>query len=312
MTLPSTAQVAAEISNLQAGRTGTKDEVRIRNLLLSQRGAALTELKRLLDAGGDYRNTLQLIESDIDDHAVRIEIIAHLASAVSRSVPAPWKLLTDIDDTILSSLHDKRFKKGVVYPGVRAFQAELDAGHAPGRRRGDLVLLSARPEDRLGFMEDRTLRHLRASGIDQATLLPGEWTGLVNHEAMARVKLARFRAFAAINPEFDFVFTGDNGQGDALLAEALQKEPGDRVRGTFIHVVTAFDPGERERFEAAGVRFFETWVGAARLAEEAGLIDEDAVQRVVRAAEQEADAVNPDWRNTDWGRAFLRDATGPR
>jgi phosphatidate phosphatase APP1 len=52
------------------------------------------------------------------------------------------------------------------------------------------------------------------------------------------LKLENFTRFAALYPEFQFVFFGDSGQGDALLASNLLHAFPNRVLGTFIHDVT--------------------------------------------------------------------------
>lgn len=49
--------------------------------------------------------------------------------------------------------------------------------------------------------------------------------------------MENFTRFASLYPEFKFVFFGDSGQGDALLASKLLQAFPDQVLGTFIHDV---------------------------------------------------------------------------
>jgi phosphatidate phosphatase APP1 len=52
------------------------------------------------------------------------------------------------------------------------------------------------------------------------------------------MKLENFTRFASLFPEFKFVFFGDSGQGDALLASRLLENFPSQVLGVFIHDVT--------------------------------------------------------------------------
>lgn len=51
------------------------------------------------------------------------------------------------------------------------------------------------------------------------------------------MKMENFTRFASLYPEFSFVFFGDSGQGDALLASKLLAAFPGQVLGTFIHDV---------------------------------------------------------------------------
>lgn len=51
------------------------------------------------------------------------------------------------------------------------------------------------------------------------------------------MKMENFTRFASLYPEFSFVFFGDSGQGDALLASKLLQAFPEQVLGTFIHDV---------------------------------------------------------------------------
>lgn len=55
--------------------------------------------------------------------------------------------------------------------------------------------------------------------------------------SVCSLKMENFTRFASLYPEFKFVFFGDSGQGDALLAAKLLESFPGRVLGTFIHDV---------------------------------------------------------------------------
>ncbi len=57
---------------------------------------------------------------------------------------------------------------------------------------------------------------------------------------VGRLKYENFVRYATLFPEFKFVFFGDSGQGDALLASRLLETFPTQVMGTFIHDVTPF------------------------------------------------------------------------
>jgi phosphatidate phosphatase APP1 len=65
-----------------------------------------------------------------------------------------------------------------------------------------------------------------------------------------RIKLENFTRFASLFPEFNFVFFGDSGQGDALLASRLLETFPQHVLATFIHDVNP----EVERTGDGGVK----------------------------------------------------------
>lgn len=148
----------------------------VRNIILNTVGEALSELKTLTDAKGDYFCMNKLIYDDIRSETVRQDILSHIRreAAVQQThrqmigsgspnthkrkrLITQWrKVLSDVDDTLYCSGGmypagvDRRFPKKTVYPGVLAFYRELDLG-TNGEEEwkdgsvGNLVFLSARP-----------------------------------------------------------------------------------------------------------------------------------------------------------------------
>lgn len=274
---------------LQDGPTDTEEEREILELFAGTSGADLRALKAGLDEAMTYRNLVHLAWSDVDDEAIRAELIAHIGAASTEGLEArPLRVLSDIDDTIYCSIHDTRYARGTVYPGVRAFYAELArASGVDVQDSGYVTFITARPGDRGGTVETATLDMLQEMGFERATVLAGTLAGVVSHEAMAAVKLDNLTRYRQVYPEYRFVFVGDSGQGDAAFGRAMLETFPDDVEGVFIHDVVDPEEGklavpEAERVEAAetGLYYFDTYPDAARIALKLGLLDESAVARV--------------------------------
>lgn len=286
----SIAARAARITALQRGRTGARDEREVTRILLDTRGAELTALKNALDGGSDYHDLQQLIFHDIDDEALRAQILDHIARE-ARSA-GEVKILSDIDDTFYSNWKDERYPEKTVYPGVLALYVELDRGpgDTPGRP-GDLAFVTARPGDRLGLVEDATRRMLAAHGVPAATVLTGRFTRLLGNRAIAEGKLQNFVQYRALYPEYRFVFIGDSGQGDIRFGQRMIEAAGQAIRAILINDVVTTAPAERAALAAGGVRLFDTYVGAAVEALSLELVSAAGAARIARAAQAEVEAI---------------------
>jgi len=64
----------------------------------------------------------------------------------------------------------------------------------------------------------------------------------------------------------------------------MYEQAADRVKGVFIHDVVATPAEDREEWAAAGVAFFDTYVGAGGIAFEQGLIAAAGLLRGYRRA----------------------------
>jgi len=169
----------------------------------------------------------------------------------------PLKILSDIDDTLVCSGGswpsgtDSRFPKGTLYPGILPLFQELDSYHMQqveevGRHESyfcNVCFISARPhiwKDLTETVSYRLFRALKEYDVLHAmpTLIPG------THHTSARSVVAslfgqpgawvpagraKFDAvekYSRLYPESELVFFGDNGQGDAWVAEkALSCKP---------------------------------------------------------------------------------------
>lgn len=118
---------------------------------------------------------------------------------------------------------------------------------------------------------------------------------------MAEKKLANIERFLSLYPEADMVWVGDSGQGDVAVgmaliqqARALRKPPPP----VFIHDVVPSKAlqrpktptEERQRLKREGILVFDSYVEAAMLAQQLGLITPQQAHRVADAAVAEIDA----------------------
>lgn len=279
---------AALVRALARGRTGARDERAIGAVFLATRGAALTELKEAIDGGGDHSDLVEVVFHDVDDPGVRSAILAHVAAEATTC--AGLKVLSDIDDTFYANWKDERYPSKMVYPGVRQLYAELLRTPADPEAAA-VTFITARPEDPLGLVEDATHRSLAGRGLPRARVLSGAFTHLIGNDSIAAEKLHNFERYRAVYPEYSFVFCGDSGQGDILFGERLLQEAPSAVSLILIHDVVATPDSRREELRARGVHLYDTYVGAATAAFDAGLIDAEAAGRVAAAAERELAAV---------------------
>jgi hypothetical protein len=295
---PENLSIAARadlITQLQIGCTSHAEELEIQDIFLATHERDLTELKNLIDGGDDFHDLLQLIEHDIDDPQIRKTICDHIAreGALVRAgagyVPA-LKVLSDIDDTVVSKFYDRKLRHNRVYPGVVAFDSALDAvdGTLPGSQ-GDKAFLSARPSDPLGLIETASHKALQSYGFAHKQILTGTLWSIRSKHAMGAQKVVTYGEYQSLFPEYNFVFTGDSGQGDAFCAETISTQDPAHVKATFIHDVWSkagpkTSPEERARLASKGVHVFDTYIGAITAALQAGLVSSYAAAAVARAA----------------------------
>ncbi len=279
---------AALVTALQKGHTHGLFERMLQALFLGLFGRELTEFKNLLDGRGNSHDLQQLLFHDIGDALLRQDILTHFQRESELAPSGENKVLSDIDDTFLANWKDTRYPPKTVYPGVLQFYRELDRGPGPvPGREGDLTFVSARPQDPLGLIEDRTLATLREHGVPSAVMLSGAFTHLLGNARIAAMKFENFSRYVQLYPEYGFVFTGDSGQGDVLFGEQILSTWPEQVRAVFIHDVVATPESVRQTWRDKRVFFFDTYVGAAVEAFEVGVIARDGVARVVGAARED-------------------------
>lgn len=283
------------IDALASGVTFEDEELAIRDLFLSCRGADLTALKNAVDAGDDYHDLEQVVFHDIDDEGVQKAILDHFAAHQAPS--GELKVLSDIDDTLYRNWCDTRFPSKTVYPGIIGLHRELDLGLAvtpegnPSGRRGDLAFITARPVERSGIIESQTHATLRTLGVEHAVVLGGDALHLHSNEAIAARKVENFLRYRQLFPEYGFVFTGDSGQGDAIAGAAMVEAAPDAVKLVLIHDVVAMKEEERAGWAKRGVVVVDTYVGGACVAFERKLISAEGLARVAKEGREALAAV---------------------
>lgn len=274
---------AALVDAFQRGSTDEVAERTLEALFRGTRGIELTRLKNAVDGGRDAQDLLKLFQHDLDDAERSARIKAHLA-AEGAAVPACGiKVLHDIDDTLFSSLKDDRWPSGVVYPGVLALEKELCHGNGDRETGGELVFLTARPDDRAHVVEEQTFATLARMGVGPCTILAGGMLDFRSNEAMAAGKRANFDAYRPLFPEYRFVFLGDSGQGDVIFGRGIRKDHPELVPLVLIHDVVATPAEKRAEIAQEGVIHVDTWLGGAVEARTRGLISEEGLARVAEA-----------------------------
>ncbi|HWK80741.1 MAG TPA: phosphatase domain-containing protein [Thermomicrobiales bacterium] len=272
---------ARVVNALQLGRTKRVEEELVHAVLLDTHGGDLSDLKNAIDRSGTHHDMEKLVFSDIDTRPLRDDILGHIAREAATISPRTWKVLSDIDDTVFARLHDHRYPAKTVYPGVLAFLEELDRG--PGMvpdETGDLTFVTARPTAIGGFIEGQTRQTLIRAGIPPSTILTGSLFALTSHARMAGRKLEMFSRYRLLFPEYDFIFIGDNGQGDAEFGRRMLEMAPDEVAAIFIHDVTGAEHRATTTWEEDGLIYFDTYIGAAIEAWQKGLITREGVNRV--------------------------------
>jgi hypothetical protein len=248
----------------KASSTGRRDEQRMECLILSIDAGSLSRFKFDLEYDGDYKDMVEYVFHDIDNKDRQRNILAHFRTAPRES---RVKVLTDVDDTMLANLVERRYAKGTLYPGVVAFYDALKQ-EPFATTQVPITTLSARPNPLVGFAEETSLRNVRELTANR--LNPSGQSGELKssvigtaetltrssnksylkrlsdrmpfkeeEDKIGRVKFANCQQFCAVFPEYQYVFVGDSGQADALTAQlltnGLMAEGIARPVTTFIH-----------------------------------------------------------------------------
>jgi len=287
------------------GRRWSSDHARellVRDVFLGLSGADLTRFKSLLNSGPDHRDLEHLVFGVVDDEGVRADILGHIAHEATRVDVPDLHVLSDIDDTLRCALHDDRYPRGTVYPGVIELYRALDAGHAADPESpGDLTFVTARPMDPAGLVEQHTRRGLRELGLPPHSVLSGTFVGLRNHDAMAGAKIENFRRFRALMPETEVVFVGDSGQGDVEVGRRMIAADREAVRLVLIHDVVDTPAAARDDLRSEGIVLVDSPVGGALEAYAVDLVSAAGLAAVVGAAERDLDRI--EWESPEQERA---------
>jgi len=346
--------VLVDALQMRGIRFKRKAQHAVRCLILSCKGEHLTMLKNLIDGSGGYHNLHKLVYFDFTNSAWREELLLHFAEEAARARAqlgraAGVKVLSDIDDTLCSSGGlfpagcDRSFPRHAVYPGLLSLLKVLDRAWSPTAPSCNLVFLSARPHLYKDLAEDRSYRRFQElveAGRMHSfpTLLPGRlfdgvWAVVaapfVGARAWRRVGQRKFRTyqqFQRLYQEYDFIFCGDNGQGDLLAGQMMLQDQvsamassgtvsqGPRLLCVLIHRVlpdrsclakeAPVERGERwrEQLWLGGLIVHSSYVGAAAALHsyDPQLVSAEQLAEVAAAAVDEFDAAR--WAFARWRR----------
>ncbi|WP_256839277.1 diacylglycerol kinase family protein [Ornithinimicrobium faecis] len=276
--------LARLVHALHKGPTPAAHERAVRDVIVSLHGEDLGLFKTLTNTAGSHHDLDHLVFDDIDDEAVRAEILTHIAQEADGYQSDDLRILSDIDDTVVCMLHDKRYPRGSAYPGVAEFLHALDRGGAQADGRpGDLTFITARPSDPRGLVEGYTRNGLAGLGLPPHSVMTGSILNLATKGRIAERKMVNFDRSRQLFPECQVVFIGDNGQADVEVGRAMLARDPEHVRVVFIHNVTQQGVKVRESLAAEGIWLFDTYAEAAARAHELGLISDEGLVEV-RAA----------------------------
>ncbi|OQR81632.1 hypothetical protein THRCLA_11563 [Thraustotheca clavata] len=275
------------------------------NILKGTKGTELTLLKEDINAenslntnkdgfrGGDL---YQLIYGCKDITQI-VSVMQHIAVEslkMSMTIEKPLvKIISDIDDTLYPGWADTRYPSHKLYPGVSHLYRSVSRGV---EKAPSVTFLTARPRGWFSLGRSLTADHLVSLGVNNPTVLNGSVPGLMSNEKIAKLKLQNFERYATLFPEYKFVFFGDCGQGDALLASQLLRLHPDKVLGVFIHDITpdkktTGDGGNKDEYRSQGIVFYETYAGAGSAAYEKGLMSKSDLDTLVDICNSELSAL---------------------
>lgn len=247
------------IHALQKGRTSLIDEERIVQLICSTKISELPFLKSGLELRG-YHNLYDLVYHELS--AVhREQILRHFSLHDDKD--GKIRVICDIDDTIYANWRDEKFPKKTVYPGVLAFLSCLV------QQPQELVFLTARPKDRGHLSERLTRRRLQGFGFVDPVVLVGRWHQVHSDEVILERKWTNVQRYHQLYSYDKFIFLGDSGQLDAVLAQKMD-HAGLLLWAGIHEIEPKRDPLWKQQFPRA--HFFHSYTQAAYFAWKQGLL----------------------------------------
>lgn len=279
----STRSVALVVSALHQGGMPRSHQEVVTDVLTSLEGSPFHDLKYRLNATGDHHDLEHLVFDDLDAD-LRERLLRHFAEQATVDPTSDLRVLCDIDDTLKCAIHDDRYPRGTIYPGIVELLHALDDGAAEeANRAGDLTFVTARPGGPRGLVEQYTRDDLAELGLPPHSVLGGSFLNLHTKALMAERKLQNMHRDRQLFPECRMVFIGDSGQADGQVGAEMHRIDPDHIVATLLHNVTDLTPQRREEYAAQGVHVFDTYAGAAAHALRLGLIRVDQAQTVVEA-----------------------------
>ena len=172
-------------------------EMKMRDVVTSLPPSSLAAFKFDLEYDGDYKDMVEYVFHDIDNGELQTSIVKALRQAPPHD---GVKVLTDVDDTMLANLVDKRYRKAP-YPGVIAFYNALKQEPAfPSLKPSDtdklahvpITTLSARPNPIAGKLEEQSLEKVAeytdSFGSPALKLKPSGLSGQLTSSALGTLQ----------------------------------------------------------------------------------------------------------------------------
>jgi hypothetical protein len=186
-----------------------------------------------------------------------------IASAYTAAeIPKLYHVLTDIDDTLYANRwyrtyiagSDTSWPEHIAYPGVKEIHRQL---HSLQKSTHYSTVLSATPgaaktkkmnsqelKDMLGGTDFSFIQGIEGKREilrnTPSTLLTSAYRGDnpdgAFYRTIAETKYARFQQYARIFPERQYIWIGDNGQGDEVAGRRMLNQP-DVTVTVCIHIV---------------------------------------------------------------------------
>ncbi len=190
------------------------------------------------------------------DAVSRESILLHIDNQSTENVDGQLKsgrrafVISDMDDTLVSTFKDLRFPFNSLYPGVRQFYHELilscssnNLGESSGpdtsffadwnNAKNQVTFVTARPS----WLNSWTKHDLRKHEFKTSVALTGSSYSFITPAMMLARKVKQCREMRRLFPEGEFFLVGDNGQRDIDLGKELIKH--GLVKAVFIHDIFA-------------------------------------------------------------------------
>ncbi|GBG31074.1 Hypothetical Protein FCC1311_072952 [Hondaea fermentalgiana] len=174
-------------------------------------------------------------------HISQVQPVAESGVAAGPSSTPRIIVLSDMDDTLVSTFKDQRFPFNTMYPGVRQFYHELirsgGAQDMPAdwnKAKDQVIFVTARPS----WLNPWTRNEMRRHGFARSVALTGSSVSFITPAQMLYRKTTQCSQVRALFPECVFYLVGDNGQRDIDLGKELLRL--NLVRAVFIHDI--FEP----------------------------------------------------------------------
>lgn len=240
-----------------------------------------------------------------------------LLFAVSQKNALFTQVISDVDDTLKSSGGvnvagvalggiDVQYERGDFYPGVAQFMLELSRYQGDGRRQPTMTppkvaILTARAQEFKMALELKATSKLamaftdagQAVGVQNWGLGPVLYGSVAEWVVQTRKGLRKFNNFERLLQQdptgtiLQYIYVGDTGELDQEAGETMLREYPEVVKAVFLHVVSdrVNPPIPPPRLiNGRPILFFRTYVGAAAMATQLGLMGSDGLLRVVQAA----------------------------